>query len=352
MDHWYGKDAYHYVELFEQEFAKYIGRKYCLMTPNATSAIHLIIKSLGIGDGDEVVAPNLTWIASVAPLVYERAIPAFADVEMDNWCVSRQTVNEMVSTKTKAVIAVDLHGNMPDMAQLEAYCAEKGLYLIEDSAQAIGSKLDGRNAGTFGIASVFSFHRTKTLVTGEGGVLVTDNDRLYETAKMYRDHGRVVGDIPYWNRVVGYKYMPSNILAAIAYGQLTRIEELIAKKRHIFNYYREHIPAFKGVAMNQDDERVFNGAWVTGLTWDERYKIDKVTFMKKLQENEVPPRPFFYPLTDLTAFRDVTHVHSVTPNAHYLSQHGINLPCALDLDDEQLDHISTVVTRILGDSCA
>jgi perosamine synthetase len=346
MDKWYGRDAYYYVELFEREFAKYIGRKHCLMTPNATSALHLAVKSLGIHKGDEVIAPPLTWIASVAPVVYEGATPFFVDVDRKNWCLSPMDVALGVSGKTKAVIAVDLHGNMPDMDALTAYCNANHLWLIEDSAQAIGSSYLGRRAGTFGAISVFSFHRTKTLVTGEGGAFLTDDDRIYETAKMYRDHGRREGDKPYWNRAIGYKYMPSNILAALAYGQLVRIDELVERKRWIFKSYHERLSDIAGITLNEDNNEVVNGAWVTGLVWDERYPIEKEQLMTKMQDVGIPPRPFFYLLPDIPAFSSVSHIRGKTPNALYLSEHGVNLPCALDLDEEQIDFICRGIRAI------
>lgn len=346
MRHWYGKEAYFYVEKFEREFADYIGRRYCLMTPNATSALHLALLALDINRWHEVVVPDLTWIASAAPVVYEHATPVFCDVELDSWCLSRHTVEEARTRLTRAVIAVDLHGNMPDMDELEKYCLERDLFLIEDSAQALGSSYKDKKAGRFGSASVFSFHRTKTIVTGEGGAFLTDDDLLYRKAKMYRDHGRVVGDKAYWNRVVGYKYMPSNVLAAIACGQLEHVEMLVQFKRDLLKDYRAAID-LPGISFNEESHIVRNGAWVTGLVWDDRYHITKQQMMDKLERAGVPPRPFFYCLSDLPAFEYVRHRGGNTPNAHWLSEHGINLPCAFDLDDEQVEFISDTVKGIL-----
>lgn len=347
MEHWYGKEAYAYVERFEREFAEYIGRKYCLMTPNATSALHLSLLALDVKGFDDVIVPDLTWIATAAPVVYQNAGVVLCDVERDNWCVSVDTVQKARTISTKAVIAVDLHGNMPDMDSLETYCNENGLYLVEDSAQALGSSVYGRKAGTFGQCSVFSFHRTKTIVTGEGGAFLTDSEDLYQRAKMFRDHGRVVGDKPYWNRVVGYKYMPSNVLAAIACAQLERVGEIVSYKRYIFENYRHYLSVLPGITLNEDGDRVYNGAWVTGLVWDDHYRINKQEMMDRLEKAGVPPRPFFYPLSELPAFEYVRHRGGNTPNAHWLSEHGINLPCAFDLDNEQLKFICDTVRGIL-----
>lgn len=163
---WYGKDAYHYVEAFEHDFARWHGRQYALMTPNCTTSIHLLLDGLDITDGDEVIVPECTWVASAAPVVYQRAKPVFADIDPVSWCICPQSVKKLITPKTKAVIAVDLYGNMPDMAALQKICDEAGIYLIEDAAEALGSSLNGVRAGKFGVGSVFSFHRTKTITTG------------------------------------------------------------------------------------------------------------------------------------------------------------------------------------------
>ena len=186
---WYGKDAYTYCELFEKEFAEYHDRKFGLMTPSCTTSLHLLLEALNIRDGDEVIAPECTWVGSTACITYQRAKPVFADIDEENWCLSTETVKRVVSEKTKAVIAVDLFGNMPEYDDLKEFCDDNNIYLIEDAAEALGSKYKGIRAGKHGIASTFSFHRTKTLTTGEGGMLLIDDEELFERCKFLRDHG-------------------------------------------------------------------------------------------------------------------------------------------------------------------
>jgi perosamine synthetase len=222
---WYEK-AYFYVEKFEKEFAAFHDRKFALMTPNCTSAIHLLLMGLGIQEGDEVIVPECTWIATSAPISYQRAKPVFCDIEKDSWCLDPESVKKNITPRTKAIIVVDLFGNMPRMAELEKIAREHGIALIEDSAEALGSQLNGVRAGKFGVGSTFSFHRTKTLTTGEGGMLLLDDAALYERCSFLRDHGRSK-DIPYYNLEVAYKYIPSNLQAALGYAQFCRINELV-----------------------------------------------------------------------------------------------------------------------------
>ena len=169
------------------------------MTPNCTTAIHLILTALGIGEGDEVILPECTWIASEAPVTYLKATPVFCDIERDNWCLCPESLEKAITAKTKAIIVVDLFGNMPSMELIQSIAGKNSIPLIEDAAEALGSKYNGTRAGKFGIGSVFSFHRTKTLTTGEGGMLILDDDKLFERCMFLRDHGRDPKGPVYYN---------------------------------------------------------------------------------------------------------------------------------------------------------
>lgn len=233
-----GWDNYHYVEKFEPKIAKWHNRKYALMTPCCTHAIHLLLLSLGIKEGDEVIVPECTWTGSVAPITYQNAIPIFADID-DNWCLSVETIKKKITKKTKAILVVDLYGNMPDMSEIQELADDNDIFLIEDSAEALGSKYYNVRAGKFGIGSVHSFHRTKTLTTGEGGLLLLDDEELYLRAKFLRDHGRSTEN-PYYVLEPAPKYMPSNLQAALALAQFDRIDELVNRKRDILNTYKKN----------------------------------------------------------------------------------------------------------------
>ena len=269
---WYGKDAYYYVEKFEKDFSNYHNRKFALMTPNCTTALHLLLAGLGISDDDEVIVPDCTWVGSVAGITYLRAKTIFADIDKNNWCLSAKTIEEKITEKTKAVIVVDLYGNMPNYKEIETLCKDKNIFLIEDSAEALGSKYGGVRAGKFGIGSTFSFHRTKTITTGEGGMLLIDDEKLYNRCKFLRDHGRQPGT--YFNTEVTFKYMPFNIQAALGLAQFQRIDELVEKKRWIWNGFKERLSDIEDILFNPEDSNTFNSVWATALILGDSYELN------------------------------------------------------------------------------
>ena len=227
---WY-ENAGRFNARFERAFADHVGVRHAISLPSGTSAIHLSLAALGIGRGDEVVVPDATWIASAAPVTYVGAVPVFADIDPFTWCLDSDSFATCITPRTRAVIPVDLYGGMPDMEAINRIAGDKGIAVIEDAAQAIGSQYRGRRAGAFGDAGIFSFHGSKTLTTGEGGMMVSDRDDLYERARVLSDHGRPPGDRIFMNSEVAFKYKMSSMQAALGLAQLERIEELTARKR-------------------------------------------------------------------------------------------------------------------------
>ena len=342
---WYN---YNYVETFQKEFAAYHNRKYGVMTPNCTTAIHLFLTAMGIKEDDEVIVPECTWIATSAPISYLRAIPVFCDIEPKHWCIDPESVRRSITPRTKAVISVDLFGNMPLMDKLMEVCNEHGIPLIEDAAEALGSTYKGVRAGKFGIGSMYSFHRTKTVVTGEGGMLILDDDKLYERCMFLRDHGRKADGPAYYNYEVTYKYMPFNLQAAMGYAQFQRIDELIAKKRWIFESYKERLGDIEDIQFNAEPEEGFNSVWITGLLIGKSYNMDKLEAMAKLKELGLPTRPFFYPLSSLPAYPGFEEIYRQRNRRAYdICSRGINLPGALIMTEEQIDRVCAGVRKIL-----
>ncbi len=344
---WYGKAAYHYVEKFEGEFASYHDRKYALMTPNCTTALHLLLAGLGIGEDDEVIAPECTWIGSVAGISYQRAKTVFADIDPIHWCLTGETIERAITPRTKAVIVVDLYGNMPNWEAIEDLCSRRGIVVIEDAAEAVGSSYNGTRAGKFGVASTFSFHRTKTLTTGEGGMLLLDDKDLFERCKFLRDHGRAPGT--YYNTEVTFKYMPFNLQAALGYAQFQRLDALVEKKRWIWQGYRERLGDINDLYFNPEQIGVFNGVWNTALVFGKSLEMTRDRALAEFGKLGLPARPFFFPLSSLPAFpgreQSGRHEH---PVAYDVAERGINLPCALNITDEDLDAISQAVRKIVG----
>ena len=345
---WYEK-AYYYVETFQTEFAKYHGRKYGLMTPNCTTSIHLLLTALDVSEGDEVIVPECTWIGTSAGITYLRAIPVFCDIDVKNWCIDPQSVEQRITPRTKAIIAVDLYGNMPQMDKLQEVAERHGIPLIEDAAEALGSVYKGTRAGKFGIGSVFSFHRTKTLTTGEGGMLLLDDSRLYERCMFLRDHGRKPNGPAYYNYEITYKYMPFNLQAALGYAQFQRIDELVGRKQEQLRMYRERLAGVDDIALNPEPEGGVNGAWITGLVFGASHKLDKHEAMDRLAKFGIPSRPFFYPLSSLPAYPGARErCEYCNPRAYDISARGINLPGAANLTVTQVDQVCDGIKRVLG----
>ncbi len=219
----WGSRCYDYIYRFEKQFAAYEGTAFALATSSCTGAIHLALMALGVEKDDEVIIPDITWIASVEPVLYIGAKPVFVDVLPDNWCIDPQKVEAAITPKTKAILVVHVYGNLVDMDSIMAIAKRHNLVVLEDAAEGLGSEYKGRKAGSIGHAGVFSFHGTNTISTGEGGMLVTSDPRVHERAKILNDHGRdpKVGRT-FWMEEYGYKYKMSNLQAAMGCAQIEK----------------------------------------------------------------------------------------------------------------------------------
>ena len=342
---WYGPKKFYYVEKFEKEFAKFHNRKYALMTPNCTTAIHLILHSLGIKKGDNVINQECTWVAAAAAVAYTGAKNRFADINKENWCLDHESLKKYINKKTKAVIISDIYGNIPDIKKINKICKEKNIFLIEDSAEALGSKYYNKRAGSFGIASAFSFHRTKTLTTGEGGMLVTNNKSLYLKCKFFRDQGR--NKFQSYNiDELGFKYMPFNLQAALGLSQFYRIKELVNKKRWIFFEYQKNFKNIKHIQFNLENKNFYNGCWATTIVIGKQYKINAKKLMFYLLKKKLPIRPFFTPLSSMKPFFDKKSQNN-NINAYDIASRGLTLPSALNLNSKQIKEYSKAVIEIL-----
>jgi perosamine synthetase len=236
---------------------------------------------------------------------------------------------------------------MPDMDELCSIAERYGIPFVEDAAEAIGSIYKDVKAGKFGIGSVFSFHRTKTLTTGEGGMLLVDSDELYERCKFLRDHGRS-GKIAWYFTEVAYKYMPFNVQAALGYGQFKRLAELVMRKREIFHMYTERLQNIEDIQLNPEPAYVFNSYWATTIVFGKSHKLTKEGAMELLAQRGIPSRPFFYPLSSLPAFPGYEEkCRSSNPYAYDISSRGINLPSAMNLTASQIDRVCGGLKMIL-----
>lgn len=346
---WYA-NAGVYHERFEKAFAEYIGLPFAMALPTCTSAIHLSLIALGVGPGDEVIVPEITWIASAAPITYVGATPVFADIDQKTWCLSAESFEAAITPKTRAVIPVDLYGNMPDVDAIRSIAARRNITVIEDAAQAIGSEYKGRRAGSFGETGVFSFHGSKTLTTGEGGMLVTGREDVFLRAQILRDHGRKPGDKAFYNSEVAYKYKMSSMQAALGLAQLERIDELIARKREIFERYKRELGDVEGLTLNYEAPGTKNTYWMVTVILDETFGIGKEQLQVELSARGIDCRPFFYPLSALPAYADypsAQRARELNRVSYKISPFAINLPSGLNMTEEKVCYVCESLKEIL-----
>lgn len=338
-------------ERFEKAFSSYVGLSYAIALPSCTSAIHLSLMALGIKKDDEVIVPDITWIASAAPISYVGATPVFADVDPETWCLSADSFQACITSKTKAVIPVDLYGGMPDMDAIRGIAERHGVAVIEDAAEAIGSVYKGRKAGSCGELGVFSFHGSKTMTTGEGGMLVTNREDMYRRALVLRDHGRQPADRMFFNAEVAHKYKMSSMQAALGLAQIERIEALVEIKRKIFGWYHEELGRISGITLNREGDGVKNSYWMVTAILDEKYGMKTEELMAKLSDQWIDTRPFFHPLSTLPAYRDSEQAKSARERnivSQRISPYGINLPSGLHMTREKVAYVCKVLRSELG----
>lgn len=346
---WYA-GANEYIHRFESGFAAHTGRRHAVSLPHCTAGLHLALAALGVGPGDEVIVPDATWIATCAPITYVGATPVFADVDADTWCLSPASFAANITNRTKAVIGVDLYGSMADWTEIERIARERGIHVIEDAAEAVGSTLGGRPAGAFGKCSVFSFHGSKTLTTGEGGLLAIDDTALFERVMFLRDHGRVPGDRFFFNAEVAFKYKMSALQAAFGLAQLERVEELVERKRQIFGWYSEELTDLTGVRLNAEPAGTRNSYWMVTVVLDPSLGTTAKDLMSAFDAKEIDSRPFFHPLSSVPALRDLpTAARAREQNrvAHSIAPYGLNLPSAMNLSRDDVRFVCDVLRTTL-----
>jgi perosamine synthetase len=347
---WYGR-AGESVKRFELAFAERVGVKHALAVPHCTAALHLSMLALGIGPGDEVIVPEATWVATASPIAYVGATPVFADIDPVSWCITAESIERCLTPRTKAVVGVDLYGAIPDMDAIEALARQRGFAIVEDAAQSLGARLRGRNAGSFGDVGTFSFHGTKTVTTGEGGMFVTSRDDLAARAAFLRDHGRTPDGFRYFvTEEIAFKYRMSSLQAAFGLAQLERLDELVARKRQIFAWYRERLQDVGGVTLNAEPEGLHNTFWMVTVLLDGAYRLDNRQMMDYFDARGIDTRPFFPPLSSLPAFagtRDAAPARERNRVAYGLSPRAINLPSALMLVESQVDRVCATLRELL-----
>jgi perosamine synthetase len=341
----WGDKCYECIFQFEEKFKKYLGVKYAIATSSCTGALHMGLHAIGIRRDDEVILGDINWIACAAPITYLGAKPVVVDVKQDSWCIDPKKIEEAIIEKTKAIIAVHLYGNLCDIDELLKLGQKYNIPIIEDSAEAIGSIYNGKKTGSMGKFGVFSFHGTKTITTGEGGMFVTNDDDLYEKVLTLSNHGRSKTQTKqFWPDVIGFKYKMSNIQAAIGCAQMDRIDELIEKKRQIFKWYEKRLKDLP-ITMNPEPENCQNSYWMPTIVVNEGIDFNRDDLLNEFKANNIDGRVFFYPLS--VVIEDDFIKRNLTLVACSLYHRAVNLPSYHDLKEEDIDRVVECVNNTI-----
>ncbi|HRT84544.1 MAG TPA: DegT/DnrJ/EryC1/StrS family aminotransferase [Bacteroidales bacterium] len=325
-----------YLLEFEERFADFIGTRYAVSNCNGTVALHLALLVLGIKSGDEVIVPDLTFVATANAVSYTGAKPVFVDIERNSWCIDPCDIERAITEKTKAIIPVHLYGHPANMDDIVAIAKKHSLYIIEDCAEAHGAEYKGIKVGSFGDLSAFSFYGNKVITTGEGGMITTDNEEYYRKAKYLRDHA-MSEEKRYWHTDIGYNYRMTNIQAALGVAQLERIQEILEKKRQIFEWYHKCLSNVSDIVLNPETSWAKNIFWMVSIVLTHATNNKRDDLMLKLKNDGIETRPFFYPLSDMPMY--TTHRKTDTSVAHYISERGINLPSSAKLTFEDVEYV-------------
>ncbi|MBU4224664.1 MAG: DegT/DnrJ/EryC1/StrS family aminotransferase [Chloroflexi bacterium] len=330
-----------YIPEFEQGFADFCGVRHGIAVSNGTAALHLALVALGIGPGDEVIIPTLTFIATANAVRYIGATPVFADSEAETWNLDPQDVARRITPHTRAIIPVHVYGHPANMAPILDLAKQHNLHVIEDAAEAHGARYQGKRVGSLGEINAFSFYGNKIITTGEGGLLTTDEDALAEKVRFLRDHA-MSPEKRYWHTEVGFNYRMTNLQAALGVAQMERIEEFIARKRWIAESYNQGLREVAAIRLPPEAPWATSVYWMYSILLNKDFPLSRDEVMARLRQQNIDSRPFFYPIHVQPPYQaDIS-----LPVAEDLSRRGINLPSAVTLSEENIQRIVQAIRNL------
>ena len=338
-----------YIRKFEQAFASYTDCSHAIATCNGTAALHLILAALRIGPGDEVIVPSLTFIATAHAVLQTGATPVFADVDAETWCIDPAAVERAMTPSTRAIIAVHLYGHPADMEALGSIARRRGVVVIEDAAEGLGAAIGGRPAGSLATAAAFSFYGNKTITTGEGGMVTTNDARLAERIEFLKDHG-MHKTRRYFHTELAFNYRMTNLQAALGCAQMERIGELVEQRRRVFHWYSAKLRSVGGIRLNYERPGFRSGYWLPCVVLDNHSEADRAAVQQELTRQEIDTRPFFVPmhlLPHLQRYKAVSRDGAGCPQAAYLAERGFNIPSGVHIGPEECDRVSAELKAIL-----
>ena len=335
----WGNNCNDSLNKFEKNFKNYFKINFCSATSSCTGALHLALKTLDIKKGDEVILPDITWISCAAAITYVGAKPIFADVKKDTWCLDPDSIKKKINKKTKAILAVHLYGNICDLDSIKIICKKNNIFLIEDCAEAIGGKYNNKYVGTFGDISVFSFHGTKMITTGEGGMICFKLPSLFNKYKKIHNMGIDNSKYQYfYSSIIGLKYKMNNFTAALGLSQLKKLRNNIKKKKQIFEIYKKYLDP-RYIKMNTEERNSKSVYWMTTITINSKKRL-KEKLINYLRSKKILARPFFYPISSMPMFKN-----SMNKNSYFLSRNSINLPSGISLKERDIIKITNCVNE-------
>ena len=337
-----------FIKEFERKFPRYCGVNYGAATSNGTAALHLALKALGIKKGDEVIAPDLSFVATANAVSYCNAKPVFADSHPDYWCINPEKIEERITTKTKAIIPVHLYGHPCDMAPILDIARDHDLSVVEDAAEAHGAEYKGKKVGGFGDISCFSFYGNKILTTGEGGMCLTNNEDLAEKMRSLREYG-MNPNKRYWYDVIGFNYRMTNLQAAVGVAQLKKLDGFLKKKKEIARWYSEGLKELEKkeqITLHPEMPWAKCVYWMYSILVEDKFGMSRDDLMKRLEEKGIETRPFFYPMHVLPIYKS----EGGYKIAEDLTKKGLNLPSSPKLREEEIRYVCKTIRIISHDS--
>lgn len=328
-----------YIDLFETAVKNYVNRKYASSCSNGTTALDLAFKAIGLVNGDEVITPSFTYVASTNSIIANGGIPVFVDIEKDSWNIDVNLIEQKITSKTRAILVSNIYGYLPDFDILEEICKKNNLYLIEDAAESFGATYKGKYSGAIGDISTFSFFGNKTITTGEGGMVLTDNEELYNKIEVLKNQGNSLTK-RYYHNILGFNYRMTNIQAAIGLAQFEQLEYILNRKAEIFSHYYRELKSLVTFQQPVLDE-IKPSYWIVAILFCDVTQMEQV--QKGLEENNIDTRPLFHPVDEFDFYEEAKGL-TITKNIY---KKGICLPSYPDLTDSELTLISETIKNNL-----
>lgn len=326
------------MERLEEDFSHFCDAPYAIATSNGTTALHLAYLAIDIRPGDEIIVPGFGFMAAANIALHVGAKPVFSEVDAASWCMTAQDIERCITPKTKAIVPIHTYGNVCDMDSIMELADSKGLLVVEDAAEAIGSKYMGRMAGTIAPLGIYSFHATKTITTGEGGAVVTSSVELRDRMRLFRSHGMAARR--YWHEVAGHNFRLTNMQAAIGCAQLEQMATITRERNRVYKSYTKLLTNVEGVTLQYYSDKVDPLVWAIAVAIDAQiFPQGRDAVIEKLKQMRIETRPGFYSANTMPHIYGNIHL----PVCEYLSQHVISLPSSPTLTDEEIEYVCTSI---------